>query len=300
MNLTRHWGRRLAGGIRLGRWLALGPAGPWVAGQATPARAGLPPDKAGYTLFHPTPRAQMRELSTDRPDQTESSYTVDAGHVQVEMDLVKYTYDRTAGVRAASQALAPFNLKLGLWNNVDLQFVGEPYVREELDSASHPALKAAGAGDLQTRLKLNLWGNDGGKTAFAVMPFVTWPTASRDLGNGEMEGGIILPLSISLGERFGLGLMTEVDFRRDAVGGGYHTDFVNSITLSCDLTDRLGGYVEFFSVVSEEPGSAWQGQFDVGATFGLTADVQLDAGVNIGVTDSAPDWQPFVGVTLRF
>jgi hypothetical protein len=41
-------------------------------------------DKSGYHLFRPTPRELMRELSTDRPDQTESAYTVDAGHVQLE------------------------------------------------------------------------------------------------------------------------------------------------------------------------------------------------------------------------
>jgi len=31
-------------------------------------------DKSDYTLFNPTPKAQMRELSTDRPDTTESPY----------------------------------------------------------------------------------------------------------------------------------------------------------------------------------------------------------------------------------
>lgn len=39
----------------------------------------VPPDKRNYTLFNPTPTAQMREMSTDHPDKTESPYTVDAG-----------------------------------------------------------------------------------------------------------------------------------------------------------------------------------------------------------------------------
>lgn len=46
--------------------------------------ARVPPDKSGYSLFKPTPRQFMRELTTDRPDQTESPYTVDAGHFQVK------------------------------------------------------------------------------------------------------------------------------------------------------------------------------------------------------------------------
>ena len=60
-----------------------------------------PSDKSGYHLFHPTPRALMREMSTDRPDQTESAYTVDAGHFQLEMDFANFTYDHHSadGVR---------------------------------------------------------------------------------------------------------------------------------------------------------------------------------------------------------
>jgi len=257
-------------------------------------------DKSHFHLFHPTPREQMREMSTDRPDQTESPYTVDAGHLQWEIDLVNYTYDRANGITTEALAIAPINFKLGLLNNVDVQFVVDSYVCEKTKTALFPSTKAQGTGDLQTRLKVNLWGNDGGETAFGVMPFVKWPTASSALSNGKVEGGVILPLSISLGDRFGLGLMTEVDFLRDLFGGGRHMDFVNSITLSCDVTERLGAYVEFFSAVSEELGSEWVGQFDLGATLGLTADVQLDAGINIGITESAPDWQPFVGLSVRF
>jgi hypothetical protein len=42
-------------------------------------------DKSGYTLFRPTPEALLRELTSDRPDKTESPITVDAGHFQLEM-----------------------------------------------------------------------------------------------------------------------------------------------------------------------------------------------------------------------
>lgn len=243
----------------------------------------------------------MRELSTDRPDQTESPYTVDAGHVQVEMDFVNYTHDRESGVTLDSFTVAPINFKMGLLNNVDIQFVFDSYVRDRVnDRPTSTVTTADGIGDLQTRLKINFWGNDGGETAFGVMPFVKWPTAKDSLGNCNLEGGIIFPLAVNLGDRCGLGLMTEFDFLRDSSGGGYHTDFVNSVTLSYDVTDKIGAYVEFFSVISAEQGSDWQGQFDLGVTYGLTADVQLDTGINLGITDSAPDYQPFVGLTVRF
>jgi hypothetical protein len=42
-----------------------------------------------YSLFNLVPREHMREMETDCPDVTESSYTVDAGHIQFETDLVR-------------------------------------------------------------------------------------------------------------------------------------------------------------------------------------------------------------------
>ena len=40
-------------------------------------------DKNQYWLFNPTPDRLLREMTTDRPDITESPFTVDAGHVSV-------------------------------------------------------------------------------------------------------------------------------------------------------------------------------------------------------------------------
>jgi hypothetical protein len=264
-------------------------------------------DKSQYTLFNPTPKELMREMITDRPDKTESPYTVDAGHFQFEMDLVNYTYDRerAGGVdtRVDAFAIAPINLKVGLCNQADLQVVVETwnYVRTETSGAG-ATLHQRGFGDVTTRLKYNFWGNDGGKTAFAAMPFVKLPTNQDELGNNSVEGGLILPLAVGLPLDFGMGLMTEFDFNRDATGNGRHTEFVNSVTFSHDrlLVKDLGGYVEFFSLVSAESGFRWIGTVDLGVTYGLSENVRLDAGVNIGVTKAADDVNPFVGLSWRF
>jgi hypothetical protein len=267
-----------------------------VLAGPTPSEAA--PDKSHYHLFNPTPRAEMRELNTDRPDQTESPYTVDAGHFQVELDFFKFTYDRHSsdGVRTKSWNLAPINLKAGLSNNVDLQIVLDNYIHER---TTNPASRASGFGDITARLKINFWGNDGGATAFGIMPFVKLPLESSSLRNGRTEGGVILPLAVALPGGWGMGVMTEVDFVSDD-DGGHDAEWVNSITLSHDLVGHLGGYVEFFSVVGNAPGFDWQGQVDVGLTYGLTENVQLDCGCNFGITESAPDLQPFAGFSWRF
>lgn len=263
------------------------------------------PDKSSYHLFKPVPRELMREMSTDRPDKTESAYTVDAGHFQVEADVVNYSYDAHNVARdhtiTESLAIAPFSFKVGLLNNWDVQFVVPTYNATRVrDRRAGTRNTERGFGDFILRSKINFWGNDGGDTAFALMPYVKFPTASHDLGNGAFEGGLIAPLAVALPAGWGMGVMTQVDFNEDGDESGYHPEFVNTITFGHDIVGKLGGYVEFFSSVSTDDDADWVGTVDLGLTYGLTEDIQLDAGINIGVTRSADDFNPFLGISWRF
>jgi hypothetical protein len=267
----------------------------------SPERA---PDKTLYNFFNPTPRELMREFNTDRPDQTESPHTVDAGHFQLEMDFVSAGFDRDRAsgddVKIEVFNVAPLNLKVGLLNNLDLQLMLDTYQHLRIeDRTTGRVTGASGFGDVTTRLKINFWGNDGGRTAFGFMPFIKWPLPKSGLRNGKAEGGLIFPLGIRLAEGWDIGAMTEFDFvRNDA--GSYDTDFVNSVTLGHELTASLGMYLEFFTVTGSAPGFRWQGQVDVGWTYAVGKNAQFDCGCNFGVTDSAPDFGPFAGFSFRF
>jgi len=252
-------------------------------------------DKSQYTLFNPTPPDLMRELSTDRPDKTESPYTVDAGHVQIEMDIVSYVYDHSGGLNTEAWDFAITNFKVGLLNHLDFQIIAETYKLERVQDSSGSE-ELSGYGDTLLRTKLNLWGDDGGKTALAIMPFVKLPTSQDDLGNEFCEYGVIVPFAIDLGDGWGVGMMTEFDILDDAS----HWEWVNSIALSRDFTEKLGGYVEFFSSVDPEDSGDWVGTVDFGFTYLLRENVQLDGGVNVGVTEAAEDFNPFIGLTIRF
>lgn len=264
-------------------------------------------DKTGYHLFNPTPKEAMRELSTDRPDKTESAYTVDAGRIQVELDFFGYTYakDNTPGnnTKTTSWGIMPLNLKFGLTHNTDIQFVHETYTREKVDDRNAGTVaRTAGRGDLTVRLKHNFWGNDDGDTAFAAMPFVKFPTAKSGIGNTGVEAGIILPLAIALPNEWGMGLMTQYTYARNdpATDSKYHHEFVNSITVSHDIVGNLGGYAELWTQVSTERGSRFQATADFGLTYAVTDNIQLDGGVNIGLTRASDDFNPFIGLSFRF
>ena len=281
--------------------MAASSADAWGA-EADPS-AGL--DKTHYTLFNPTPRELMREMNTDRPDKTESPYTVDAGHFQVEADVLNYSYDHynpaRTDTRVETVSIAPMNLKVGLCNDVDLQLVLETYesVRTH-DFATGTVQNNRGFGDVLVRMKWNAWGNEGGATAFAVMPYLKLPTSQDNLGNNSVEGGVIFPFALELPAGWSMGLMTQLDLVHDVSGSGHHPEFLNSVTFGHDIIGELAGYAEFFSAVSTESGSDWIGTVDVGLTYGLTRDIQLDGGVSIGVTRAADDINPFIGISWRF
>jgi hypothetical protein len=261
--------------------------------------AGDPPDKSGYSLFHPTPDALLRELATDRPDKTENPYTVDAGHFQLELDLLNYTRDRHAGRTTRTIAIAPFNLKAGITNNLDLQFIAETFTTQRTREGRTKET-ISGFGDVIVRCKTNIWGNDGGKTGFGVISFIKAPTNQNGLGNDALEGGVIFPLEIKLPRSWDLGLMTEVDYRQNSASSDYHEEFINTITVAHQVVGKLEGYVEFFSSVSTERNAEWIGTFDFGFTYRLRPNIQLDAGVNLGVTESADNVNPFLGLTVRY
>jgi hypothetical protein len=241
----------------------------------------------------------MRELQPDRPDETENPHTVDAGHFQLEMDFVNFTYNKSGSATANAWNIAPFNFKLGLLNNVDLQFEYDSYIH--VHTRSHGfATTQSGFGDFTTRVKINLWGNDGGETAFALLPYVKFPTSTGHIGNGAVEGGIILPLSIELPAGFEFAMEASAGIFQNNSGHGRHAECIGSASLDHAIVGNLSGYVEFFADVSTESPSQWIGTADVGLEYLLTKDVQLDCGCNIGLTSAADTAHPFTGITIRF
>jgi hypothetical protein len=254
------------------------------------------PDKSGYSLFNPTPDEYMREMSPDRPDKTDSPNTVDAGHFQLEMDFANLTYNapnsERGNVKSEDYQIAPMNLKVGVLNNMDFQLVLTPWQWERTEDRSAGTVEQkSGFGDITPRVKVNLIGNDGGFFALALVPFVKLPTSQDHLGNDSVEGGLGIPFAFDV-PNWDVGFQTTFNCNRNGVGSGYHAEFDNSVSIGHAVIDKLSYHVEFFSSVSTEQNSDWIGTFDAWFTYQANKNLCLDAGVYIGVTQSADDWHP--------
>lgn len=233
-------------------------------------------------------RERLRELSTDRPDQTESPFTVDRGHWQVEISPVAWT---RIDSDTSALSLGSVNLKYGITDFADAQLLWDSWQRSRGPDGRDETYFES----LTLRGKFNLFGNDGGKTACAVMPYVTLPTTGG-LNDGRLDAGLILPWSVELDESVGLGAMVEIDWLGSE--GSEWQAFLTG-TLSVSLTERWSVYGELAATVPlTGGGTGWQGDF--GAVFALSERSAVDAGCNLGLNDRAPDRELFLGYSVKF
>ena len=189
-----------------------------------------------YNFFHQVPNEQMREeMETDRPDVTESPYTVDAGHIQFESDLFRYKFSNTAEEHRRQYLFAPFTMKLGLTQHTDFQLCLESYRSEYHKSDPEPGEHYNSCGSLMLRVKANLAGNDSGKFALAVMPYLKMP-ANSFFDHHKFECGIIIPAQWKIQDKLSVGFQEEIDL--SAESEEYELQALQSLAFSYDMLDK--------------------------------------------------------------
>ena len=259
-------------------------------GQATPAKT--------YNLFHPVPKQQMRDMETDRPDFTESPFTVDAGHIQYETDLFRREKERGETAEQQTIYINKANLNIGLTHSTAIQIGFENFVQQkEIDLQTGETMKRNGIGDLNIRIKQNLIGNDDGNIAVAVLPYIKFPTA-RYTADSKYEGGIIVPVHLKLPGEWTLGMQLEGDRLQDQEGGKMHTELMQSLTLSHEIFKHLDCIAEtYYSYNTKE--HHWTNYLNAAAQVELSANFKVDVGFNYGLQHDA-ERNYFVGTAFRF
>ena len=274
---------------------------PVVKKASTLSTSKAKPDKNQYWLLNPVPPDQMRSFSTDRPPKANVPYTVDAGHFQYETDLVNFTH-QVSGSLHTDTLLAPNpTFKVGLTNNVDFEVNPSFNGVRSFDTATGASSTLWGIGDTFVRSKINLWGNDGGDSAGALIPYVKAPSAPLGIGNGAVEGGLIGPVAVSLPNNFTLLLVPEIDVLKDNANDGRHGSYVFDVNVSREVVKNVTAYVELWSDYDADPTQkATLMSFDVAVAWVLLPNVQVDFGANFGLTSATPAIQVFAGLSQRF
>src|SRR5690606_27458971 len=81
-----------------------------------------------------------RPMTPDRPDTTESPFTVEPGSIQLEATAAQWSRDRHTpdrdGLRTEVWELAPLNVRVGLTSVSEVQFVHDGFVQVEVRDAA--------------------------------------------------------------------------------------------------------------------------------------------------------------------
>lgn len=239
-------------------------------------------------------------ICADRPGLATPTCTVPAGMVQVETTFVDWTRDRAGGVRSDEISIGDSAFKLGLTDRAHVELVVAPFVgsRVREDGGRETA---SGFGDLIVAAKYRLT-SDESPVQIAVRPFVKIPTAKRSLGNGRVEGGIVVPIEYALpGSALSLAISPQLDLVADGDGSGHHLAATQVVGLAFPLSERLSASAE--GLVSwdwDKDGTVRQYAAGGSLAYLISNDLQLDAGANFGLNRDAPDVQLYTGFAIRF
>jgi hypothetical protein len=224
--------------------------------------------------------AQVPELVTDRPDQTESAVVVRRGWVQTETGLL-YERDRMAA-RTTTLSAPTTLVRVGVGQGLELRAAGTFVSLDEPDRDAETLGSELAAG---AKLKLLHEGPQQPDAALLL---------TQDLPCGSEFCGTATEVRLVLAKALiaGVGLGTNLGFvHEESTWSGLYT-----LTLGFSLAEQVGAFVEVFGTFAgaESP----QVSLDGGLTRALGTRLQLDLAAGVALTDASPDF--FLGGGLAF
>ncbi|WP_308991602.1 transporter [Mariniflexile litorale] len=219
---------------------------------------------AGCSVFSQT-------IITDRPDQTESSSTIEKGSLQIETGvLLGFTEDDFSSER---QLLAPSTLfRYGITNGIELRVLSQFESLKDQNSSQ----KINGMSDLEIGTKIQLFKKENINTEMAFLSHLILSTGSKYLSNNAF--GTINKLSISheLSDVLGLGYNVGYDYFGEGSG-----NLTYSVALGISVTETFGVYIEPYGNFVEF--DTHEASFDAGIAYLLKDNCQLDFSFGTGI-----------------
>jgi hypothetical protein len=213
----------------------------------------------------------LPEITTDRPDQTESSTTVPLKSLQIECGTMIGNYNFNTS--SEKLFLIPTTLlRYGLTKSIELRLVEQLIsIKNEQSSEEH-----FGLSDLELGAKIQILKNPSINTEIAFISHLVIPTGAVSITNEYV--GTVNKLSISHSITDFLDLGYNLGYNYFGHEKGYLT---YSLAFGLGLTERMGTYVETYGEVTEF--TDWISNFDSGITYLVRENMQLDFSFGLGL-----------------
>jgi hypothetical protein len=227
--------------------------------------------------------ALAQEFTPGRPGATESPIAVPRGHWQVETEIASFAHDDDSDTDTIGAFETTF--RYGVAPGWDAELIVSPYTHVDAGGEDD-----SGAGDLTLRLRKTFAGLDGGPS-FGLIGYVTLPTGEDGFGAEDVEGGLDAAGGFNLSDTWALTWTAGVG-AVSADEDEYDTAVSGGVAFGHGLSARLGYYVEAFAEHVDDDTAATA---NFGVTYLWDAVTQIDANIDIGVTDAADDARLSIG-----
>lgn len=216
-----------------------------------------------------------------RPTLSSDTSTTPDGLFEVEAGVVR---DSTVSFDS------PFTLKYGTGPATEVSAGISPYRRVDLGASEE-----RGPGDVVFALRHRFREATDDQAALAVQALVKIPTADDPgLGSGEVDAAIAAIAAQSF-DRFSGVAYYSIGALGDPDGPA---DVIHNLALAVGtpLSDRFGAFAEAAAILV--PSTDTENVFTtIGVTYAPQPSLVFDAGVVLGLSDEATDWQALIGLT---
>ena len=231
-------------------------------------------------------------ISTDRPDQTEASSLVPKKFLQIETG----SFYETLEVNSIKSKATTFNTTLvryGLLDNLELR-LGFDFteITNEFNGRNLND-KLSGFSPLLLGVKIGITEEKGFLPEMAFIGHINLHSlASTDFKTKSTSTDFRFSLSHTLSEKSSLGYNLGMAWDGDITTAIY----LYTLAYGYNFTDKIGGFVELYGNIYED--SNFDHLWDVGFTYLLDDNIQLDISGGTGITQNIQDLFLSAGISI--
>jgi hypothetical protein len=227
----------------------------------------------------------------DRPGQTNPPNIVLVGTVQLETGFSRES-DKTDEILTTNFLYNTSLIRIGLLENCELRFIFE-YAGTKVDSPAQ-STTINGFNPISLGTKLAVCPEKGIIPQTSLNVSVALPYFGRqEFRPDYLAPSFIFLMQNTLNDRYTLGYNLGLQWD----GNQPHATAVYSISLSMNVVDNVGIFAELYGFSMEKSRSDYRS--DVGCTYLVTTNVQLDISGGVGLNSTAPDSFIAIGLAWR-
>jgi len=239
-----------------------------------------------FLLFMNYGKAQeLPSIQTDRPDQTECPFITPRHYFQFENGFSYEQIDPDLSAFVAPTVLTRF----GINNYFELRLITEYIVIKESTTT------LSGVNPVLVGFKIKLLEEKGLIPSTSLIAHVGFPkVASPDYRVNYYYPEFRFTMQHTINEKQSL------SYNLGAEWDGENTKptYIYTLTTGYSLTEKIGAYAEFYGYIPQL-GKA-DHRFDLGLTYLLHPNHQLDISGGFGLSEISPDYYISLGYSFRF